>query len=120
MSSTNSFSLIATAVADASATRPQVRAAMRRRIEPQANEPELGNHIPALDGVRGLAVLLVLWCHAGAMIETPQVAGILDRLAFSSSRLATSGVDLFFVLSGFLITGILYDAKGTNHYFRNF
>ena len=77
-------------------------------------------HIPALDGVRGIAVLLVLWCHAiGADLST-NIASPLDRFAFTSARLATSGVDLFFVLSGFLITGILCDAKGRDHYFRNF
>ena len=59
-------------------------------------------HFPALDGVRGVAILLVIAHHA--------------RL-FGSGWI---GVDLFFVLSGFLITGVLVRAKARPHYFRNF
>jgi peptidoglycan/LPS O-acetylase OafA/YrhL len=80
-----------------------------------AREPT-GSHIPALDGIRGLAVLLVLYCHA-TVIDVP---GALGRAFLASSRLSAAGVDLFFVLSGFLITGILFDAKGKRHFFRNF
>jgi peptidoglycan/LPS O-acetylase OafA/YrhL len=61
-----------------------------------------GKHMPVLDGVRGLAVLLVVLFH------------------FFSMGFGWLGVDLFFVLSGFLITGILIDSKGQPHYFRNF
>ncbi len=75
-----------------------------------------GAHIPALDGVRGLAILLViLFLHTLMRPET-----LLDRVYVNLARLGWSGVDLFFVLSGFLITGLLVDAKGGPHYYRNF
>lgn len=75
-----------------------------------------GAHIPALDGIRGLAILLVVLFHHTLMRQPT----LFDRVYVNVARLGWSGVDLFFVLSGFLITGILYDAKGSAHYFRNF
>ncbi|MEM8836058.1 MAG: acyltransferase [Planctomycetota bacterium] len=74
-------------------------------------------HIPVLDGLRGLAILLVLFLHQTIMVE-PQ--NPLDRSLDFLSHAGWSGVDLFFVLSGFLITGILFSSKGSQHYFRNF
>ena len=68
-------------------------------------------YIPQFDGLRGLAILLVLIGHSG-FLEALPYAGMLEYTRF--------GVDLFFVLSGFLITGILSDSKGSRHYFRNF
>jgi len=68
-------------------------------------------YIPQFDGLRGIAILLVLIGHSGFLEALPH-AGMLEYTRF--------GVDLFFVLSGFLITGILTDAKGSPHYFRNF
>lgn len=63
-------------------------------------------HIPTLDGVRGLAILLVLIFHLYKYIYITNIGWI--------------GVDLFFVLSGFLITGILLNAKATPNFFLNF
>jgi peptidoglycan/LPS O-acetylase OafA/YrhL len=75
-------------------------------------------HLPALDGLRGVAVLLVVLLHFTMQIQKP--AGLATFLLKRVFFFGWSGVDLFFVLSGFLITGILDDAKGTSNYFRVF
>ncbi|NVO12667.1 MAG: acyltransferase [Rhodoplanes sp.] len=66
-------------------------------------------HLPALDGLRAVAVMLVLWVHL------PFVQGSVIAKAFWSVgqaiRAGYIGVDLFFVLSGFLITRILLDER---------
>ncbi|MCF7732414.1 MAG: acyltransferase [Akkermansiaceae bacterium] len=73
-------------------------------------------HLKALDGFRGLAVLLVMWSHFIAVSPGLDHHGALGRLLLGGHY----GVDMFFVLSGFLITGILLDAKGSPGYFRVF
>ena len=74
-------------------------------------------HLPELDGVRGLAIAGVMALHfVGAIAPT----GVIERAAAKISGYGVWGVDLFFVLSGFLITGILLDSKGSPRYLRDF
>jgi len=77
--------------------------------------------IPALDGVRGLAIVLVMFRHMSLkqMGQSP-TAPLLDRVVHAVASFGWVGVDLFFVLSGFLITGILLDAKGKPGAFSRF
>lgn len=72
-----------------------------------------GARIAELDGLRGIAILLVLVFHYAP------TKGPLRYLG-GAFGLGWTGVDLFFVLSGFLITGILLDSVGRPHYYRNF
>ncbi len=74
--------------------------------------------MPALDGVRGLAVLMVLLDHFVGDMLPP--TNSVERVIVYVTAYGAYGVDLFFVLSGFLITGILYDARDKTSYFRNF
>ncbi|WP_437227861.1 acyltransferase family protein [Planctomicrobium sp. SH661] len=80
-------------------------------------ELRLDRHCLPLDGVRGIAVLLVL-CY-----DCLKLAPSADGLTFAARRLAASGwvgVDLFFVLSGFLITGVLLETRGLPGYWKSF
>jgi peptidoglycan/LPS O-acetylase OafA/YrhL len=61
-------------------------------------------------------VLTVMLLHFNML----KADGPLNSLLSRTFSVGWVGVDLFFVLSGFLITGILFDAKGATHYFRNF
>jgi peptidoglycan/LPS O-acetylase OafA/YrhL len=83
--------------------------------------PDWSKRIPALDGLRGVAILMVLLAHS---VFANRFAAELDsKLGFpllAVGRLSWSGVDLFFVLSGFLIGGILLDAKPSPRYFKTF
>src|SRR5665213_2222640 len=76
-------------------------------------------HVPARDGVRGLAILMVLGDHL-INFDHQQGASKLSEVLWTVHSLGTTGVDLFFVLSGFLITGILYDTLHDRHYFSSF
>jgi peptidoglycan/LPS O-acetylase OafA/YrhL len=73
-------------------------------------------HLPALDGVRGFAVLGVACSHL--FRATPHSA--FESVVHDAFAFGASGVDLFFVLSGFLITGILYDSLPDPGFFRKF
>ena len=80
---------------------------------------QISRQVLELDGVRGIAILTVLFFHFGSLY-TPAHLTRPDRLLISVLHCGWVGVDLFFVLSGFLITGILLDAKGSSTYFRSF
>ncbi len=86
----------------------------RSRGRPGRQAPEKG-HIPVLDGVRAVAVLIVICFHDWPAVG-PERYSLIGKLAVWGQ----TGVDLFFVLSGFLITGILLDSKGSEHFLRNF
>jgi len=74
-------------------------------------------HIPALDGLRGVAILSLLLFKSIEGLAPVTWSGKAVQQVFGCGWM---GVDLFFVLSGFLISGILLDSKDAPHYFRNF
>jgi peptidoglycan/LPS O-acetylase OafA/YrhL len=88
-------------------------------VQPPAVAPsQHAHHMPALDGIRGLAIALVMVQHFFPFND--RGVTLLDSVVFGVANRCWMGVDLFFVLSGFLITGILWRARGRDHFFRNF
>ena len=70
------------------------------------------DRIESLDGLRGIAILLVFVCHYVPSDRTDALSAV--------TRLGWIGVDLFFVLSGFLITGVLVDTRDCANRFKSF
>jgi peptidoglycan/LPS O-acetylase OafA/YrhL len=81
---------------------------------PQAVDPHVSRiwikpYYASFNGLRGIAVMMTLLHHYASFWHAKKLAAV-----------TWTGVDLFFVLSGFLITGILVDSIETPHYFRDF
>ena len=74
-------------------------------------------HLPALDGVRAIAILMVIVYHA---LNGLPAATAPQNVFLNVVEQGWVGVDLFFVLSGFLITGILMDGRSPVHVLRRF
>lgn len=86
------------------------------------DDNSLPARIPALDGIRGLAVALVLACHLVAvpLESTQEPLGGWRFQFWNWTKMGGYGVDLFFVLSGFLITRILLENRDSPRLFRAF
>ena len=86
-------------------------------MEPSADgSPRLPRHFPTLDGIRGLAIVLVVSHQLNRLVGNDLLTRLADHVLVGG----WAGVQLFFVLSGFLISGILLDSRESPDYFRNF
>lgn len=86
--------------------------------EREKNRKVIPGHISALDGLRAFAIIAVIFHHCGEyyLLQNSPPASLLREIVENLG----SGVDLFFALSGFLITGILLDSLGRPYFFGRF
>ena len=102
-----------TSIVRAEANHPGPRAA-------SAYEPLIRAHMPELDTIRGLAILGVLLYHGFYWVRDLSLYAPWQRHFFTLMAPGQFGVNLFFVLSGFLITGILLDSRNRPDYYQRF
>src|SRR5271154_492229 len=88
-------------------------------IEKTARSSHL-HHIRELDGVRGIAALMVFFHHVCFASLSPVGWNQPVHFLWTISSMGDSGVDLFFVLSGFLITSLLLPARESPAYYHDF
>jgi peptidoglycan/LPS O-acetylase OafA/YrhL len=91
---------------------------LRIKAATTAGQLTRSDHITSLDGVRGLAISLVLMEHL--LWSNPNTGHKILDFASKIRSAGWVGVDLFFALSGFLITGILFDTLQLENCFKNF
>ncbi|GAC1357472.1 MAG: hypothetical protein NVSMB3_04070 [Acidobacteriaceae bacterium] len=78
-------------------------------------------YLHSLEGIRAYAFLLVFAVHySDSLHPLPHDGGLLRWLWFLLSQVSWAAVPVFFVLSGFLITGVLFDTRGVQNFFRTF
>lgn len=77
-------------------------------------------YVPELDALRGIAILMVLVAHFNNEALVLEGSVVVGAITTKLALLGLHGVDLFFVLSGYLITRILLNTKGDPRYFTNF
>ncbi|MBL4636331.1 MAG: acyltransferase, partial [Kofleriaceae bacterium] len=99
------------------ASNEMPKASITQEIIPATERAHWTRYLPALDGVRAVAILLVMAHNFNLLENTKSVTGKANELLFN---LGWVGVQLFFVLSGFLITNILLSTKGSSNYFASF
>ena len=92
-------------------------------LAPIRSDPASRKRLAVVDGLRGTAILMVMTYHLWGLL--PGLTGQHSTARFDVYlahvfRSGWAGVDLFFVISGFLLTGNLYDARGSRTYFRSF
>ena len=78
-----------------------------------------GKHLPFLNGVRGIAILMVIFFHSSS-VWTKYFKTYSFHTTYIAASIAWTGVNLFFILSGMLITNILIGSKFQKNYFKNF
>jgi peptidoglycan/LPS O-acetylase OafA/YrhL len=81
---------------------------------------EKNTRVPELDGIRGIAILMVLvWHYITCQEKVLEQGSLLSMLHFPT-KYFWAGVDLFFVLSGFLIGGIILDQHKSSNFLKIF
>lgn len=82
--------------------------------------PLLRSHMPELDAIRGLAILGVVFYHGFYWTRDLTVYSFWQRVFLKTMSAGQYGVNLFFILSGFLITGILLNTRDRKDYYKRF
>lgn len=95
----------------------------RTTINPSSDVEKISSivhgYMPVLNGYRGIAILLVFLFHCISDIAGESAESV-NSIYRDIMKLGWCGVDAFFVLSGFLITGILLDTRENHNFFRDF